>query len=163
MLLKNYLPLISSTTLILVAATFVPAVYANSVAYSISFPHIIKTTQFAQGKWGNIRQSFQLEIPQNSSILSQINIDIPEGLSVKNDINIFEKSGREIPAATSVKGNKLTIIFPQAISPGNIISIDLNKVSRIGISNAWLYRVSAKFVGIDAEIPIGIAQFRLSY
>jgi hypothetical protein len=155
--------LISLTALSLVAATYIPVVYASSATDAIGFPHIGNTTQFPRGKWVTFRHTFQLQIPQNSSALSQLNINIPAGLTVENDINISDKSGKKIPANTSVNNNKITIVFPQAISPGNTLSIDLNKVNRIGTSNAWLYRVSAKLVGFDAEIPIGIAQFRLSY
>lgn len=155
--------LIYLTTLSLMALTSVPTVYANSATDVIGLPHISSTTQFPQGKWGPFRHTFQLQIPQNSNALSQLNIDIPAGLSVKNDINIFDEAGRKISANTSVNENKITIIFPQPISSGNTISIDLNKVNRIGTSNAWLYRISARLVGIDTEMPIGIAQFRLTY
>jgi len=155
--------LIYLTTLSLLAATCVPAVYADSVTDVIGLPHIGSTTQFPQGKWGPFRHTFQLQIPQNSSALSQLNIDVPAGLTVEKNINISDGSGRKIPANTSVNDNKITIVFPQAISPGNTITIDLNKVNRIGTSNAWLYRISAKLVGIDTEMPIGIAQFRLAY
>jgi len=151
------------TALNLVVWTYVPAVYANSVTDVIGFPHIGNTTQFPAGKWVTFRHTFQLQIPQNSSALSQLNIDAPAGLNVDNDINISDESGRKIPATTSVNDSKITIVFPQAISPGNTITIDLNKVNRIGTSNAWLYRVSAKLVGVDTSIPIGIAKFRLSY
>jgi hypothetical protein len=151
------------TALNLVVWTYIPAVYANSVTDVIGFPHIGNTTQFPTGKWVTFRHTFQLQIPQNSSALSQLNIDAPAGLNVENNINISDESGRKIPATTSVNDNKITIVFPQAISPGNTITIDLNKVNRIGTSNAWLYRVSAKIVGFDTQIPLGIAQFRLSY
>ncbi len=148
----------------LVATTSVPSVYANSITNIESFPYIGSTTQFPHGrKWGNVRQTFQLQIPQNSSALSQLDIDVPAGLRVKNDISISNKSGKEIQANTSVNANKITIVFSEAISPGNTLTIDLNKVDRVGTSNAWLYRVSAKLVGLNAEIPIGIAQFRLTY
>lgn len=156
--------LIYLTALSLVAATSIPAVYANSITNIETFPYIRRTTQFPQGcKWGNLRHTFELQIPQNSGALSQLNIDVPEGLKVKNDISIFNQSGGKIPANTSVKDNKIRIVFSEAISPGNILTIDLNKVNRIGTSNAWLYAVSAKLVGVDTEIRIGMAQFRLTY
>ncbi|MCC5641780.1 hypothetical protein LC607_02155 [Nostoc sp. CHAB 5824] len=137
------------------------AVHASQTPANKSFPHILSTVQFPQIKWGTVRHSFKLEIPQNSSAITQINIDVPPGLSVKNNFSISDQSGRKIQANTTVNGSKITIAFAQVVAPANILNIDMNRVIRRGTSNAWLYRVSAKFVGSDAEIPVGVAQFRI--
>ncbi|WP_373529970.1 hypothetical protein [Nostoc sp.] len=150
-----------TTTVSLILTASFSAVYASQIPDTKSFAHILSTVQFPQTKWGTVRHSFKLEIPQNSSDLTQITIDIPPGLSVKNDFNISDQSGRGIQANTTVNGSKITIAFAQLVAPANILDIDMNKVNRRGTSNAWLYRVSAKFIGSDAEIPVGVAQFRI--
>ncbi|MEH2263658.1 DUF2808 domain-containing protein [Nostoc sp.] len=152
---------IFTTAVSLTLTASLSAVYASQIPDTKSFPRILSTVQFPQTKWGIIRHSFKLEIPQNSNAITQINIEVPPGLSVKNDFSIYDQSGRKIQANTTVNGSKIAIAFAQVVAPANILNIDMNKVKRRGTSNAWLYRVSAKFVGSDAEIPVGVAQFRI--
>ncbi|MCC5597741.1 DUF2808 domain-containing protein [Nostoc favosum] len=152
---------IFTTAISLTLTASFSAVYASQIPANKSFPHILSTVQFPQIKWGTVRHTFKLEIPQNSSAITQINIDVPPGLSVKNNFSISDQSGRKIQANTTVNDRKITIAFAQLVAPANILNIDMNRVNRTGTSNAWLYRVSAKFVGSDAEIPVGVAQFRI--
>jgi hypothetical protein len=159
-MMKNIIYL---ATLTLALAALNPAAYATHLPDKGISPHVFGTGQFPQTKWGTIRQSFRLEIPSQSKNLSELDIEIPKGLTVRNDISVSDKFGRKVQANTSINRNKMMIAFPQAVSPGTILNIDMNRVNRTGTSNAWLYRISAKFVGSDAEMPIGIARFGLFY
>ena len=150
-------------TLTLALTASIPAAYATHLPDKGIYPHVFSTGQFPQTKWGTIRQSFQLQIPPQSNNLSELDIEIPKGLTVRNDISVSDKFGRKVQANTSINGNKIMIAFPQAVSPGSILNIDMNRVNRTGTSNAWLYRVSAKFVGSNVEMPVGIARFGLFY
>lgn len=152
--------LIYTALFTLVFAVSTPAAYAVHLPDNVRFTDIHGTVQFPQGKWGVIRQTFQLHISQNSSALSQLDIEIPRGLTVENEFSVSDQFGRVIQANTSVTEHKITINFTQAVVPGTILTIEMNRVNRIGISNGWLYRVSAKFVGSNTDIPIGIARFR---
>ncbi|MEH2197119.1 DUF2808 domain-containing protein [Nostoc sp.] len=152
---------IFTTAVSLTLTASLSATYASQIPDTKSFPRILSTVQFPQTKWGIMRHSFKLQIPQNSNAITQINIEVPPGLSVKNDFSIYDQSGRKIQANITVNGSKIAIAFAQVVAPANILNIDMNKVKRRGTSNAWLYRVSAKFVGSDAEIPVGVAQFRI--
>ncbi|MCL6750303.1 DUF2808 domain-containing protein [Nostoc sp. CCCryo 231-06] len=152
---------IFTTAVSLTLTASLSAAYASKIPDTKSFPHILSTVQFPQTKWGIMRHSFKLQIPQNSNPITQINIEVPPGLSVKNDFSISDQSGRKIQANTTINGSKIAIAFAQVVAPANILNIDMKRVKRRGTSNAWLYRVSAKFVGSDAEIPVGVAQFRI--
>jgi hypothetical protein len=143
----------------LAIAALISADYAS--ARTESSPHIDGAVQFPQNRSRIFRHTIRLHIPQGSSHLSQLMIDVPEGLRVSNDITITNNSGQETNADVAIMGDKVIINFPQTITPNSKLELDLNYVERRGISNAWLYRVTAKFVGLDAALPIGIARIRV--
>ena len=144
---------------VLAIAAPISADYAS--ARTEPTPHIDGSVQFPQTRARNFRHTIRLHIPQGSSPLSQLSIDVPTGLTVRNNITVTDNSGREINANVSINGNKVIIDFNQPVTPESQLEIDLNDVIRTGVSNAWLYRVSTKFVGNNIHIPIGIAQLRV--
>lgn len=151
--------LIYAAAFSLVAAALIPANYANARAGK--FPHVDSTTEFPQSKWRIVRHTIRLHIPQESKALSQLSIDVPAGLTASNDIRVSDQSGRKINTNVSVNGRKLTLAFPQPIAPETRLNIAMNRVIISGTSNAWLYHVSAKLVGNNADSFIGVAQFRV--
>lgn len=122
---------------------------------------IVGSVQFPQGKMRLFRHTFRLQIPQKSSALSQLSINVPDGLPVRNNISVTDQSGLKIDTNVSVNGRKLIIAFPKPVAFGTRLNIAMKNIIRLGSSNAWLYRVSAKLVGIAAYLPIGIARFRV--
>lgn len=151
--------LFCSAAVALVLAAPIFADYAS--ARTGSTPHIDGAVQFPQNRSRIFRHTIRLHIPQGNSPLSQLIIDVPEGLVVSNNITLTEKSEREINANFSIIGNKVIVNFPQPVTPESKLELDLNNVRRRGTSNAWLYQISAKFVGTDREMPIGIARLRV--
>ncbi|URD53458.1 DUF2808 domain-containing protein [Chroococcidiopsis sp. CCNUC1] len=154
-------PLIYATALSLTAAVSVPSVYAIPATDAMKVPHIVSSVQFPQSKASIVRHTFRLQIPPNSKSLSQLTIDVPAGLKVKNKIDVSDRSGRQIDTNTSVDGSKVTLVFPTPVSPGNELKIAMRDVKISGITNAWLYKVYARLVGIDADLPIGFARYRV--
>lgn len=150
--------LIYAAAFSLVATVLISADYASARAGR--FTHIDSTFQFPSSKARNFRHTIRLHIPQEGRAISQLSIEVPPGLTVRNNITISDQSGRRIKANTSVNGNKIILAFPELVAPGTRLNIDLNKVIRRGFSNGWLYSVSEKNPGINADIPIGVAQFR---
>lgn len=152
----------------LIYAAAFSLVATNSIlAYPVSADiegkatHVDHTEQFPQSKATNFRQTFELHIPQGSNALSQVSIKAPPGLTVSNNISISNQSGRIINANVSVNGSQIIIAFSEPVAPGTQLDIDMNHVKRWGVSNAWRYHVSAKFIGSDAEQPIGVAVFKV--
>jgi hypothetical protein len=151
---------IYTAVLSLLYTAAIPA-YSVSADIGRKYLHIDDTEQFPQSKATNFRHTFELHIPQSSNALSQLRIQVPPGLTVKNNISIYDQSGQEINANVSVEGRQIIIAFPEPITSGTELDINMNQVRRSGVSNAWRYRVSAKFIGNDAEVPIGVAAFRV--
>lgn len=144
---------------VLAIAVPISAEYAS--ARTEPTPHIDGSVQFPPTRARNVRHTIRLHIPQGSSPLSQLIIDVPTGLRVRKNITVTDNSGREINANVSINDNKLIIDFTEPVSPDSQLEIDLNDVRITGVSNAWLYRISAKIVGNNIHIPIGIAQIRV--
>ncbi len=111
----------------------------------------------------NVRHSFKLQIPSNGNALEQINIRVPEGLDVSKKIKIYDQFRQHIATDVSinrVKGsNVVTIKFSEPVAPGTILTVDMNNVRVLGVSNAWLYALSVRMVGYDADIPIGLVRY----
>ncbi len=145
----------------IVLAIAVPISADSASARTEPTPHIDGSVQFPPTRARNVRHTIRLHIPQGSSPLSQLSIDVPTGLRVRKNITVTDNSGREINTNVSINDNKLIIDFNQPVSPESQLEIDLNDVRITGVSNAWLYRISAKFVGNNIHIPIGIAQIRV--
>ena len=139
----------------------IPAAYGKTMTDTRKLPYIGNTMQFPQGKARNFRHTFRLQIPQESSAISQLSIGVPAGLTVRNNITVTDQSGREINPNVSINGSQIILVFPEPVAPGTGLKINMNNVRRWGVSNAWLYHISAKFVGIGVEITLGVARFKV--
>lgn len=152
--------LIYATALTLALISFNSATYGSTQTATGRVPHIYGSVQFPQTRWRLVRHSFRLVIPQESKALSQLSISVPDNLIVKGNISVSDKSGRKINTDISVDGSKIMVTFSEPVAPGTRLKIAMNDVKISGRSNAWLYRISTRLVGIDADLPIGIARFR---
>ena len=150
--------LIYSAVVLAIAAP-ISADYAS--ARTEPTPHIDGSVQFPPTRARNVRHTIRLHIPQGSSPLSQLSIDVPTGLRVRKNITVTDNFGRKINANLSINDNKVIMDFTEPVTPDSQLEIDLNDVRITGVSNAWLYRISAKTVGNNIHIPIGIAQIRV--
>lgn len=144
---------------VLAIAAPISADYAS--ARTEPTPHIDGSVQFPTTRARNVRHTIRLHIPQGSSPVSQLIIDVPTGLRVRKNITVTDNSGRKINANVSINGNKVIMDFTEPVTPDSQLEIDLNDVRITGVSNAWLYPISAKIVGNNLHIPIGIAQIRV--
>ena len=129
-----------------------------SIFGEVAFPKRIRPSIAS-----NVRHSFKLQIPSNGNALEQINIRVPEGLDVSKNMKIYDQFRQHIATTISinrVKGsNVVTVKFSEPVPPGTILNIDMNNVRVLGVSNAWLYALSVRLVGYDADIPIGLVRY----
>ena len=145
-------------TLVLVSS---PAAYVNPMTSVGRVPRIVGSVQFPQTRWRIVRHTFLLQIPQDSRALSHLSIEVPAGLTVSNNIRVSDQSGKNIDTNISVNGSKAIVGFPESVAPGTRLNIAMKDVKILGRTNAWLYRVSTRLVGLNADIPVGIARFRV--
>ena len=147
----------------LIVTSFNPAAYGKSLTAIDRVPRIVSSVQFPPSKWRIVRHSFQVNIPQGSNAVSQLLISVPQGLTASNNINVFDKSGKMLSNSISKDGKKITISFSEPVEPGNRLKVVMKDVKSLGRSNAWLYPVSARLVGMNANIPLGLARFRVYF
>lgn len=152
---------------ILIGAALSLAIVASTSADSTSArtdksksANIENNLQFPTNRWRLVKHTFRLHIPRNINALSQLIIDAPSTVAVSNDIDVLAQNGQKISINISVNGRRIIIDFPQKVISNTKILVELNKVKQpIGGSDS-VYRLSSKVVGIDKEIPVGIARFR---
>lgn len=153
--------LLCAATFSLTTVVSVSAVYGNPITDARKVPHIISSVQFPQSKQRIVRHTFRLQIPQHSNPVSRLTINVPVGLTVSNKISVSDRSGRKVDTNISVDGNKVILGFTEPIFPETELKISMKDVKILGRTNAWLYKVYARLVGIDADLPIGFARFRV--
>ncbi|MEA5502542.1 DUF2808 domain-containing protein [Halotia wernerae UHCC 0503] len=141
--------------------------YASARTDDSRVIHIDGNTQLPPTRWGiggTFRHIFRLHVPQNSKAVTQLLIKVPDDITVSNDvrnIDVLDKNEHKINTNVSVNGQTILLTFTEPIAPKTKFDIDLKKIKRRNIGNGSAYKFSAKEVGIDAEIPIGVARFRL--
>lgn len=110
-------------------------------------------------RWQIVKHVFQLHIPRNITALSQLIIDTPSTVAVSNDIDVLAPNGQKINTNVSVDGRRIIIDFPEKVIFNTKILIGLNKVKQPTAGPDPVYSLSAKVVGSDSEIPVGVARF----
>jgi hypothetical protein len=148
----------------LTMAVSVPGTYANPTLQSDKSPHVIGFMEFPQGiRHARIlRHTLKIEVPQQSKAVSQLIIQAPSNIILRDSIDVSDQSGKKVDAKVSINGQKATLVFAGQVEPGTTLTIDMNKVKKTAPTNGdKMYKVSAVLVGINAELPVGIAQLRV--
>lgn len=130
-------------------------------------PHIDGNTQFPSTRWGiggTFRHTFRLHVPKNSKAVTQLLIKVPDNVTISSDIkniDVVDENEHKINTNISVNGKTILLAFNEQVAPNTKFDIDLNKIKRRNLGKGSVYSFLAREVGIDAEIPIGVAWFRL--
>ncbi len=103
----------------------------------------------------------KFDVHVQGKALSELMIDIPEEVSVKG-IKVKNKSGQKIPTTVSINGRKATVAFSEPVATGNSLTIFMNGVNTHDYGQTLHYRVSAKKVGMNGEISLGLARVQTS-
>lgn len=159
--------LIYAVVLTLSSTAIITPSYVSARTDDSRVSHIDGNVQFPATRWGiggTFRHTFWLHVPKNSKAVTQLLIKVPDSVTVNNDvrnINVVDENQHKINTNVSVQGKKILLDFIEPVSPNTKFDVDLNKIKRRNIGNNSIYSFSAKEVGIDAEIPIGVAWFHL--
>ena len=151
--------LIHAVAFTLASAVLMAPGYTSPKTDEGRFPDVDGNVQFSPTRWRLVRHTFALHLPQKSKPVTQIIIAAPSTVAVSNDIDVLEHNGRKINFSVSVNGKTIILAFSEPIVPGIKLNINLNKVKQPIGGLTSVYRFSAKGVGSDAEIPVGVAKF----
>lgn len=155
--------LIYAVVLILSSTAIIAPSYGSARTDDGNVPHIDGNAQFPPTRWGTFRHTFRLHVPQNSKAVTQLIIKVPDNVTVSNNvknIDVVDENEHTINTNISVNGKTILLIFPEPVAPNTKFDIDLNKIKRRNLGNGSVYSFSAKELGLNAEIPIGVAWFR---
>lgn len=154
------LKIICSLTLVLAFALSNSIAYGKGKVLDIKTPHIFGFVQSPPTRARNVTHSFHLQIPQNSNSLSQLTTNFPYGLRASKNISVFDDSKRKINTNVVIKREKVTLLFPQPVAPGNTLKVKMKDISIVAFPRPWLYSVDAKFIGSNSDIPVDLFQIR---
>lgn len=157
---KKSTKIICSATLTLAITLSSSIAYGKAKILDVKTPHIFGFVQSPPTRAKNVKHSFYLQIPQDSSSLSQITINFPYGLRASRNISVFDDSNRKIDTNVLIEGRKVTLMFPQPAAPGSTLKVGMKYISISAFPRPWLYSVQAKFVDFNRDIPIGLFQIR---
>ena len=151
--------LIYAATFALATTALIYAGYATAKTNDGRVPNVDNNVQVSPSRWRLVKHTFQLHIPKKNKALSQLIIDVPSTVVVSNDIEILNENGQKININISTTGRKITIAFPEPVISNTKLNINLNKVKQSIQGSDSLYHFSAKVLGSDVEIPVGVARF----
>ncbi|MCL1466226.1 DUF2808 domain-containing protein [Argonema galeatum] len=151
--------LIYATAFTLMLASWIPVAHAAGRSRDFKVSRIVHSAAHATGT-RNLDATHHFEIDVEGSAISEISMDLPEGISIHRGIKITNQSGQKIPATVSIADRKATLLFGQPVTPGTTISVKIEGVPTSIYQHFWQYMVYGKMVGIDAAIPLGIAQIQ---
>ncbi|MBD2516579.1 DUF2808 domain-containing protein [Nostoc sp. FACHB-973] len=155
--------LIFTAALTLSITTLATPSYATARTDNDKIPHIDGNVQFPPTRWQIVRHTFRLHIPENSKAVTQLLIQVPDNVTISNNINnidIVDGNGQKINANISINGKTILLAFTEPVAANTKLEINLNKIKRRNAGNGSVYSFSAREVGIDAIIPIGVSWFR---
>ncbi len=153
-----------TTIFALTMAVLVPATYANPTPQSSNFPHVISLVESPEGirHWRILRHTLKIEVPQQSKAISQLIIEAPANIVLRDNIDTSDQSGKKIAAKVSIQGKKATLEFTESVAPGTVIIVEMNNVKKTAVTSGnKFYKISAILAGMNAELPIGVAQLRV--
>lgn len=110
-------------------------------------------------RWRLVKHTFQLHVPRNITALSQLIIDVPSTVAIANDIDVLDRNGQKIDTNIFFDDGKIIIEFPKKVITNTNLLVELNKVKQPIYGPDSVYRISAKVVSNNMEIPVGIARF----
>lgn len=151
---------INAVALTLVSTVLMAPSYASFETDESRFSNVDGDVYFSPTRWRLVKQTFVLHFPENSNAVTQIIIATPPTVAVSNDIEVLKHKGRKISINVSVNGKNIILGFLEPVAPGSRIEINFNKVKQPILDSTSVYRFSAKVIGSDTEIPIGVAEFR---
>ena len=138
----------------------ISADYTNAKTDNNRVANVENDLQSPTNRWRLVKHTFRLHIPRNINGLSQLIIDTPPTVAVSNDIDVLAQNSQKININVSTIGRRIVIDFSKKDISNTTLLIELNKVKQPTLGPDSVYNLSAKVVGSDTEIPVGIARFR---
>ncbi len=146
--------LIYAAAFTVILASNAPATIAGGAMQNANIPHLVGSAATPnKARFQGATHHFEVHVQGRT--LSEIAIALPDDLRISGGIEVKNQSNQKIETQVSVNNKKATVVFAQPVAPDTTISIDMRGIHTPGYSHNWGYAISAKMVGINAEIPLG--------
>lgn len=155
--MKKLLTCAATFSLVILAS--ISAGYTNAKTDNSRVANVESDFQSPTNRWRLVKHSFRLHIPRNINTLSQLIINTPPTVAVSNDIDVLAQNGQKISINIYVNSRIIIIDFPKKVISNTKLLVELNKVKQPITGPDSVYNLSAKVVGSDVEIPVGVARF----
>jgi Protein of unknown function (DUF2808) len=100
-----------------------------------------------------------LEFHVQERALSQISIDLPSGVSLNKGIEVTDRSGHPLASQVSIGDRQINLVFQSPVPPDTTIKIVLKGIQSPSLSGrTWLYPISIRSIGLNANIPLETAR-----
>ena len=151
--------LIYAATFTLAIASSFPAL-AGGILRDAKAPHLVHSG--AHPNNARMSQStHHFDVHVQGRDLEQLFVDVPKGVNVRNRITIADQSSNKVDATISRNDNRIAIAFTQPVPKGTTLSVSMKGVSANSLQGRnWLYPVYSRSVGINADVPIGMARIQ---
>lgn len=151
--------LICAAAFFLAIVASISAEYTNAKTDNSKVANVENNLQSPNKRWRLVKHTFQLHIPRNNNALSQLIIDTPPTVAISNDIDVLAQNGQKVNINVSTIGRRIVINILEKDISNTTLLVELNKVKQPVSGPDSVYNLSAKVVGSDVEIFIGVAKF----
>ncbi|MDM9384574.1 DUF2808 domain-containing protein [Chlorogloeopsis sp. ULAP01] len=145
-----------------IASLFSPA-WASGKPGNFNASHLVKTAAYPNDTTA-VDATHKFEVHVQGEPLAELRIDLPEGVRINDGIEVKNQSGEKVSTTVSINDGKATLAFSQPVKPETKLSVFMRGVNtpryEPGYTATWQYRVYAKKVGLNGEIPLGLAQIQ---
>ncbi len=151
--------LIYAATFTLAIASSFPAL-AGGILRDAKAPHLVHSG--AHPNNARISQAtHHFDVHVQGSDLEQLFVDVPKEVNVRNRITVTDQANKKVDATISINDNRIAIAFTQPVPTGTTLLVSMKGVRTSSLrGHTWLYPVYSRSVGINADVPIGIARIQ---
>lgn len=155
--------LVSIATVMLASLSLTPAALAIGVANDAKAPHVKGgVANPNSSRHEPVHYYFKLHVAGKP--LSQLSIDAPEELRLSEQIEVTDSTGKKLDANVSLNGQRAIVAFAQPIPPDAVLKVDMRGIKKTAIQpddgQIWNFLVSSKLVGLNGDIPLGVARIQ---
>lgn len=147
----------------LAIAFSVPAARAGETTDNATAPHITRSA--ARPSRANrmhlvgVTKRFDIHI--HGSAIKEISIDLPQNINVTRGVEIADEDGRTVETTVSINDRRVTMVFSQPVPADKTLKIALRGVRSLSLfGRTWLYPIYVRAVGMNEEIPLGLARIQ---
>jgi hypothetical protein len=141
------------------AFTYSLPTFAGGILRDAKAPHLVHRNAHPNNARVPVTHHFEVHV--QGSDLSQLSVDVPENIKLSDRIVVTDRSGKKVDTNVSTNDRKVTIAFTQPVPNGTNLSVSMKDVKTRSLQGrTWVYPVYGRNVGINADVPIGIARIQ---